>query len=538
MAALLLALAALAAAAVWHMRRPPPRRLALSMARFLPELAPAEAPARRLSLVAPLASLPFWLRIGGLGLLVLALLPAGWLVPAPAPEALRLRLVLDVSDGMRLPVAPGGPARIEAAREVARAALARAGAAPGGCAEVMTVARRAVLEPGPAEAAVARAALRPEGNGPEALMAAAAAPSSACPPGVVLVVTDLPRPAGAGLPPGGPVLLWHQLGAPLPNAGLRAVRLRPAALGGAGAALELEVVRAGPAPAPRVIVDGPGGARAAAAGPEIDGVLRYTLPLAGPGRHTARLDPGGAYDGDDRAAFAVAAPPAPVLDWREPALPPPPGIAAPGPAGGGLVVGPLAALTPEQLAGPVLATHPGWEGAGRGGTIGAFAEDAALLGAINLDVLEAHLPRPLPGALPPGFRPVLTDAAGRPLLARRAQPPGAILPAPLPGAADPDLRNLSLTLFYAALLELAQPAPVALPLDWRGADGRQVAEAWRESDTARPAGPPADLALLSPGAGPAGQAPLWPWLVVAALALLLAERVAGVVWRRGAGGAV
>jgi hypothetical protein len=242
-------------------------------------------------------------------------------------------------------------------------------------------------------------------------------------------------------------------------------------------------------------------------------------------------------------AFDVAAPAAgPALDWREPALPPPPG-APTGRAGAGLVVGPLAALEGEALAGRVLATYPGWgEGAAHGGgaraEIGAFLDEPALLGAVNLDVLEARLPRPLDAPLPAGFAPVLTDAAGGVIVARRAAPAGLILPAPRPDAPDEDIRNLSLTLFYAGLVELAQPAPVALPLEWTGADGRAVAEAWREGDTARPPGPPADLAAIAPAAGPGGELPLWPWLVAAALVLLAAERALGLAWARGDRGAV
>jgi hypothetical protein len=134
------------------------------------------------------------------------------------------------------------------------------------------------------------------------------------------------------------------------------------------------------------------------------------------------------------------------------------------------------------------------------------------------------MPAPYPAILPPGFVPMMTDDEGGVLIAQRADPPGLILPAPRLDLPEPQ-RSLSLTLFFSGLADLIVTPPRAQPIRWIGPDGAPIPDAWRESLTGRPAGAPADLAVLA-GSSPAPQQlPLWPWAVLAALAALLAEKL-------------
>ena len=181
-----------------------------------------------------------------------------------------------------------------------------------------------------------------------------------------------------------------------------------------------------------------------------------------------------------------------------------------------------------------LATYPGWVNGGRARRIGAFVEDAALLGVLNLDVFESAAPRPFPGALPAGFQPVLTDSTGAVFVARRASPPGILVPAPELGQGDA-VAALSLSLFFAALSDLTANGHMQPDLHWTDATGVEVSEAWKESDTARVLGTAPDLSL-APRARAGVPSPLWPWLVQLALLLLVAERgvvLGGLIRRAG-----
>jgi hypothetical protein len=178
----------------------------------------------------------------------------------------------------------------------------------------------------------------------------------------------------------------------------------------------------------------------------------------------------------------------------------------------------------------VLAVYPGWAGAAPR-AIGAFVEDPSLLGAINLDVLERRMPAPIPAALPPGFAPVLTDAAGGVVIARRVDPPGLIVPAPVRDA-DPDVTALALTLFYSAWQALSGGDEVPLDLRWETVSGQGVTEAWKESDTARPLAPAPPPADYSVPMVEASAQPVWPLLLLMALAVMLAERLWSLRRRR------
>ena len=525
MLALLLASGAGLALLAWHMQRRTPPPLQLSFARLLPEPPVSPQAERRFALQLPLRSAGFWLRMLAVLAAVMALTLDTTRAVSPGDQGIGLRIVMDVTNSMGLPEAGG--IRLDAARAVADAALAQLAASGAGdvCAEAVLVGA-AAARPGPV-AGLARAVVQPEGGAVATLVAAASGPITDCPLTHVLVLTDTLRPV-MDRAADAPLLLWHQIGEPVANSGLRAVSFAPPGLSRGRAALRLQVAGFGDVPPPDLWLDGPEGRVPVPVqpSPDRDGVWLGAATPDRAGRYVAGLDAGGAYGGDDRVAFDLPQVTGLALDWRIVGFPRPRGARAGG--DDALLVADLAGLTPQDLARPLLATYPGWPAAGQGGRIGAFVQDRALLAAINLDVFERLAPRPLAGPLPPGFAPVLTDAAGAVYVARRASPPGLIVPAPRRDGGE--VEALSLTLFFTALADLADRGSVSPKLEWRNAQGQRIADASLESDTARRLDPAPSLDLIAPRPRPAQDAPVWPLLVLLALAALLAER-ALTLWR-------
>jgi len=507
-------------ALAWYLQRPAPRDLRLSFARLLPDPPVAPRPVPRLALTLPVRSMVFWLHL----LAVVLALAAIWAdlrlrLTTPDPR-IGLRIVLDVSHGMT--TVAEGASRLDLARAAAREEAGAARAAAGSaayCDEVILSARslrRITMSDLDSVEAL------PEGADALDLLEAARQEDASCAITHVTVLSDLPPPAVAW-PSDAPPLRWVQVGASAPNAGLSEVRQVPPRLDGTPASLVVTVDTFGAASVPTVVVDSPAGEVKPPVVPSLDRQGRFVawmVPDAA-GVHVARLEDGGAYGGDDRAVFELTAPDASTIDWRVPGVPVPRGVQPSDDAA--LLVAPLAGLDLLPTHAVLLAVYPGWAGAAPRG-IGAFVEDRELLGAINLDVLERTMPLPISAPLPPGFVPVLTDAAGGVILARRADPPGLIVPEPV-WDADLDITALSLTLFYSALQDLSGGAETPLDLRWESLGGEVVAEAWTESDTARPlmpAPPPVDY-TSRPAQAP--EQPVWPLLLLVVLAALLVERL-------------
>lgn len=506
----------------WYMQRRDPPVLRLSFARLLPDPPEEMQKQPRFSLVPPVGSLAFWLHL----LAVLACLGALWLdwtvLQRRAAEAVGLRIVLDVSHSMSLPVPQGGT-RLDQARAVAGVGRDAGRAAAGEeayCEELLLVAGGVELA-----SALDAAVARRQGAQTPQLLAAAGAETRECQVTHALVVSDQPRPA-LPWPDDGPELIWRQVGAALPNAGISWLRFRPPSLTVRGAQAEIGVVTYGGAEPRALRVDGPGGTVAVPleSSPDRPGLAVGRFVPPGSGRYGAVLEGGGAYAGDDRVVFDLAVPPRPWLDWRLESLPAPP-VAETG--ADGVLVTPAERLGADSR--PAVAVFPGWEGGGTARMLGAFVEGDPVLSAVNLDVLERVMPRAFDGPLPEGFAPVLTDDRGGVLIARRETPPGYLVPQPeLRG--DPDVVALSQTLFFTALDTATRGAPEPVGLRWQMPKGQEVAEARLESNTATaPEDGPAPVLIALRREG-ARQAPVWPWLALAALALLLLER-GWAVWR-------
>lgn len=517
MLALLLASAAGVGLVAWHMQRRAPQPIKLSFARLLPEPPVSETAERRFALTVPLGSAAFWLRmlalLAALGALMIDMNRRG----AVGGQGIGLRIVLDVTHSMGL--AENGVTRLDIARDLAQAALVHASVGQAVCTELVLVGASAGV-PGPVSA-LSDVAVQPEGGAVSALVAAALGPVADCPLTHVLVLTDARRPA-LDWALDGPVLLWHQIGEPAPNTGLRSVSFTPPSLGAGRARIGVTVAGFGDVPQPVLWLEGPGGRIPVSVQPSTgrDQVWLGEAAPNGAGRYVAVLDTGGAYGGDDRLAFEVPEVDGLALDWRLAGLSAPRGVRDAG--GHDLLVADLAGLAPADLARPLLAIYPGWPNGGQSSHIGAFVQDTALLAALNLDAFERAAPRPLTAPLPPGFNPVLTDDTGAVYIARRVTPPGLIVPAPLRDGGEGEA--LSLTLFFTALADLAGRGTVLPAMEWGDAQGQIIAGAAFESDTARPLDAAPTIALITPRATPAQDVPVWPLLALIALAALLAER--------------
>ena len=508
---------------VWHMQKPRPRRIAISFARFVPPLPQAPAGWSRITLTRP-RDLPALLcLLAAVGFGVWAQLDAGRNYRAALPDHLGLRVVFDRSGSMA--VADAGDTRQTRALaqiEAARMVLADAGASSL-CIELIGVGAAI----GPARPLALTGQLPasdmaplPEGAEPARLIEAARRPANGCALTHVLIVTDLP-PQPVDL--AGPMLLWDQIGAAVGNNGLRALALRPSAFGQTTPEIRIEGVNSGRDAPLGLVLTGPAGPQNVViyADPEAEGRWYATAVYAGAGDYVAQLPAGDGYSGDDRVSVRLDAPLAVAVDWQLGALPRPASLAA-----GGTddpLVTELAILKPQDLARPLVLTYPGFDSKGAA-RIGPFRESLALLSSLNLDALEAALPAPYPATLPPGFVPMMTDDHGGVLIAQRAVPPGLILPAPRLDLAEPQ-RSLSLTLFFSGLADLIVAPPRAQSVRWIDVNGVAIPDAWRESLTGRPAGPPADLAVLAGSRATPQDLPMWPWAVLAALAALLAEKL-------------
>jgi hypothetical protein len=513
-----LLIAALGAAALlgWHMQRPDPPRLQLSFARLLPDPPPQAGREPRFAWRLPLASPAFWLRIAAMTLILAAMALAAVRVVLPGDAGIGLRVLVDVTASMGLP--DEGGTRLDQAKAIAAKVeeQARQAATAGFCAEVILVGGRAA-KPAPLD----QAAVLPEGGDPGILTQAALAAPTTCAITHALVLSDLPRPAVVW-PEDAPTLIWDQVGPPVANAGLRGVIFRRPGLAAHTAALVIEVVKYGDGEDPKLWLDGPAGRAEAALtrASDRDAVWLAEVPFAGPGHYRAALQGGGAFGGDDRVDFDLTEADQVRLDWQVVGMPQPKGTLSGG--GQDVWVGDVLDLPVDTPGRALLVTYPGWRNGGGAGQIGAFVEDAALLGTINLDVFETAGPQPFAGPLPAGFHPVLTDASGAVFVARRSIPPGILVPAPDLTKGDA-VAALSLSLFFAALSDLTSNGHTQPDLHWVDPAGVDISDAWKESDTARPLAPEPDM-TIAPRVRAGLPTPLWPWLVVLALLMLVAER--------------
>jgi hypothetical protein len=506
----------------WYLQRPTPRPIRLSFARLIPDPPEDRQPVPTMALTLPVRSVAFWLHL----LAVLAALMAIWLDlrlqwSAPTPT-IGLRLVLDASHSMSVRSDADGDTRwsLLQAQAHTEAEAARAAAETNGyCDEVVVVGdsmRTMALQE------LAQVQPLTETTTPARLLQAADRERTDCAITHVVIITDLPRPALESEPRDQP-LRWLQVGQPVANVAVTNIGYTPPRLDGTPAQVTVTVDRFGTVDVPALQITGPGGEARAELRPSAERAGRFvaTLPVTAGGAYTARVYDGGGYTGDDIVQFTLDAPDRLAVDWRLEDIPPPRGATSSDTSS--LIVMDLSEFASADPTNSVLATYPGWDSAAAG-EIGAFVDDPELLSSVNFDVLERWVPSPIPHPLPEGFQAVITDATGGVLAARRTDPPGVIVPAPLLSA-QPDVAALSAILFYSGLQDLVDAEERPLDLLWQTPGGTDIANAWRESDTARPLAPSQAAVDYTRPVDVTRDGALFPWLALTALFLLLAERV-------------
>ncbi len=521
----LLGIAGTLGVVAWYLQRRPPHRFALSFARLLPDPPDSPPPEPRLDWRPPVRSLAFWLHL----LAVICALVALWLdhehVKSTSSRVVGVRFVVDTSYSMS--AASQGTTRLEQALnalENHRKTARELASDNPYCDEVYLIATSAS---GPLRDETALAGLRPSfyGGDKAALIAAAKSEARDCPITYRIILTDLASPTlEAGEDPDhGSHLLWHQIGDPLANSGILAVAIEKAGFLGEGGTLSFLVAVYGEMRPPSLTVQAPDGTtQTIPLVPSLDRDDQYMAKanVLQSGEYRALIDAKDGLNGDNQVTFQVSDIEGVALNWMLPDIPPPSGVQV---SETGLIVIPLSEATPANLDRPILATKGDWPATEAPGRVGAFLGDHTLVEPLNLDVVERFMPDVPQAGLPAGFHPVLTNDQGNILIAERLDPPGFIVPEPrLTG--HPDSAALSLTVFMEALEALVGEAVQDLSLTWHDASGQVIPNAWKESDTARALAPPPALSPPPPDSHTSAPMPVWPYLVLATLALLISER--------------
>lgn len=526
-----------------YMRKPRAlRRLRLSTAKFLVDLSPATR--SRIALAPLLQSPLFWVRLLMLALVAAALLMVVKWNPAGGEARLGLRVVVDTTASMGVAAGPGGgdaATRAAEARALVEALLKDKDADRRArhfrlCVTILAVDREtreiARMSDAPPAGIDAAFTPRPLGGDPRLLESVALGEDSRCPPTHAIVVTDRRKPAIPAAADGRSVL-WWQVGQPAPNAAIEAVAVDADPLIEGPVRVRFAVRQYGTGGQPRMpAVTRPDGsaARPDAAARCGLGAGEFCFEAPAPGRYAIALLGADAFAGDDRAVVDVPEIKALAVDWRLRQIPAPPALRVD--AGGDAILVARVEDNPDVASRRAVLVGGDWPPRPGGSRLGFFNPGDPLLENVNIDLLEqASPPR---GPVPAGFVRAASADDGGDIVARRASPRAAIVPPPLlrPDAAAP-LRNASLLLFANALRYVSEEAAPQAAVSFIDAGGHELPGVAFESDTAEDGDRTDLLAAIAPErVGSGGDGPLlWPWLVVAALAVLAAERAAALAWR-------
>jgi hypothetical protein len=247
---------------------------------------------------------------------------------------------------------------------------------------------------------------------------------------------------------------------------------------------------------------------------------------AAPGTYRIAISPGGAYRYDDLAEIVVPATQDVRVDWQVGArdLVSRLGWIDDGVAPALRVVSAAPAIDDR----PLLMVGAGYR---RGSPVTPIGDYVAhpLLSALNFDVAERAGMLAAP-SLRPGFEPVMRGAGGAVWIARRSDPPAAYVPG-LPLDGDDNLARFSMTVFLNAARWVLQRRPLEplfrlTTLSEPEPEGNRLALHPGEGNTARTPRSIGRLEFESSStseATPAGQR-IWPYFVLAALAVFVAER--------------
>jgi len=359
-----------------------------------------------------------------------------------------------------------------------------------------------------------------------------------CPITHVVVISDLPAPDWVA-DFKRVTLVWRDVATPLANVGFTSVQAAQDPLTGLIRRVNLTARAFGPPPShSRLKVLDPNGE---ALLEEVitwpaNGIWRGTFTPEKAGRYAVSLSPGGAYDADDALLLDVDDERAIRVDWR---LPDRQIVDALGwtrdSERAHLRVMPLPiddADIPTLYVGDEFRT-----GQPRPSEVRDFLEGNPLLADLNLDVVESLSLAGIP--LPAGFEPVLRRMDDRVWFARRLDPPAVYVPG-LPAGGEANQAAFSATAFFNAVrwLLARRAAPPLYTLTSPAhpvAEGNRLALHEDEGQTYRETHSHGHLDNLKPVPLTLNRKPLWPLLLLLAVAFFLLERIlalyGGEAWR-------
>lgn len=577
-----------AALVVVHMVRPYAVRSLISAARFFWPVAPPTSRRRRWRWANPLRSRPLWLQLPAALLLLAALLLYQQTVAA-APQAQTLGVWLLVDTSASMSTQNGQESRIQRAQLALSqvvAAATQAGEGASLCFRLSTFDQelRHLMADADAAAVLTQGlTLQPRALGTDLALVQYLANHPAdhapgCPVTHIVVISDQPAPqtAGALLPtaagtgvetavettvettvetaearPVAPLpVLWQSVGLGAANAAITAIEAQLDPLTHQVSRVTIHLTAYGEIAATQLEVTPPGGAASRvapnwqAAGPR-EQRWAYRLEQPTPGRYRFQLTSGDGLAYDDTAAIEIPVGSGLTVDWRLAAADLPQRLGwqpdTTAPTLRVAAAGDLAQLPPDDT--PLLLVGEGYGSPFAPAPIVDFADNNVLLNDVSFEQLERMGLAPIANltSLPPDFAPVLVGGSSRESvvwLAERVQPPAVYIPG-LPAA--PDLQDetwrTSALLFANAMRRLLQDLPpptlytLTTPNEPEPSETRLALHP-DESNTMVFGRTNADLSLLSPQAVVEEKTPIWPWLIVAGLALLGCERNLAA-WRGG-----
>jgi hypothetical protein len=543
----------------FHLVSPNFRDIRLSMAHLMPPPPKSQAPKQTFSLRNLVASWLFWLRLLCVALIAMALYPMTLAVPVPETGEQHFRLVFDVSASMGVENADGQPRIIEASALGARALeqmtqiKAEAGDA---CIDVAFVAGGVTFAPMPQGLARVADAVPHSQGSPMAMLISAltlAAPT-ACntTPTHVVVVTDQPQQTVNQDAFNGH-LMWQQVGTARDNLAIWSLDVAAATLRQATPMIDIRAVSFGTMPGSVIVeVEGPTGTSTVAMRRDETrvGGWRVDVAFEGAGTYLVRLLDGGALFVDDTVELELGPVDRVAVDWRLDTITRPSALLQVGSGDTTIIVAPYQGADMVLPEGPFVLVYDGWANAavGQRQTIGPFMRDHSILAGVNFDVLERVAPIPVGLGEGLGLAHVIRPDAGAGTWVgvrdtQREPARGAIVPLAF-ATPNEDISGLSRLMFYNALSWVAEGHSGSVArLRYVDEDGATVPNARAESNTARGLSDIASLSSLrnpvrvevagDPSGPVARNSPATPWLIGAAMILILLERLFGLIWNLG-----
>jgi hypothetical protein len=547
----------LVAFVVIHMTRPRFERLTLSAARFFHHLQPPQKPDKRINFGNPFKSLPFYIQLPILLLLLVAVITAQQSVQGGGIAARQVGMWLLVDTSASMSALDSGKIRSEIVRPAVRSVLsaARANAAEARvplCARLSTfdLERRDII-PSTAdltaiERAVEQIDARPLGTDLSLLQKLALAPNEAiseqettgdvCPVTHLVVISDLPAPEWAANQEGAGII-WMDIASEVKNAGITAIHALRDPITAKVYQVQVELANYGSNDQRTMRVTDPQGQVLAETAVEWgrDTLWQGSFQPLNSGPYHVQILPEDAYRFDDNATVDITAGSDLRVDWQHPDRS-------------------LLALLPWQqdsqsplfrvvtsfsdLTGkaPELLVGPGYTADGLNREeIRYFVEGHALIRDLNFDA--AVEVGNAGQSIPEGFDPVLAGETST-WVALRTSPPAVYVPG-LPQG-EGNLNAFSTTVFFNAVRWLLQTGPQPplytlttpqQPLP----EGNRIALHEEEGNTARLPVSMGSLDELRPAAARTNRQPIWPMLVFAATLFFLFERFlfvkGGSQWR-------